>query len=138
MEQKESLIIGSEELTSILAKHYFWVDFQTKEDCYSSTCLEIKSKDKEKKQSEIQFILKYEKKLDSFKEPVKKEYIITKNEVINIINKNLLNEGYEIDNFDCNIIYGLNNSSERLNFISLKLKQIGKIKTLKRGWKRNV
>jgi len=138
MEEKETLVINCEELKSILAKYYFWLDYQTKEDCYKTTILEIKSKDEQKNQSDIQFILKCEKKLVSFKEPVKKEYIISKNEVIDIINKKLLNDGYVIENFDCNIIYGLNNNSERLNFISLKLKQIGKIKTLMRGWKRNV
>ena len=58
MEQKESLIINNEELKFILAKYYFWVDFQTKEDCYLSTSLEIQHTNK-KSQSEIQFILKY-------------------------------------------------------------------------------
>ena len=138
MEQKETLIINNEELKSILAKYCFWQDYQTKEDCCMSTSLQIETKDKKNNQSDIQFILKYEKKLDSFNEPLRKEYVITKNEVINILNENLLNDGYKIDDFDCNIINGLNCSNKKLNFISLELKKIEKEKTKKRGWKRNV
>jgi len=131
MKQKETLVIYKEELKSILAKHYFWVDYQTKEDCYKTTSLEIRYADLENDKNKIQFILKNDKKLDSFDNPVKKQFIITKNEVINIINEKLFNDGYEIEDFDYNISYGINGSKNNLNFISLGLR-IKAPKTLKK------
>ena len=131
MEQKETLIIYERELKSILAKHYFWVDYQTKEDCYKSTSLELRYSNLENDKNKIQFILKSDKKLDSFDNPVKKQFIITKNEVINIINEKLFNDGYEIEDFDYNISYGINGSKNTLNFISLKLREKAP-KTLKK------
>lgn len=121
MEQKETLVIYKEELKSILAKHYFWTDYQTKEECFVSTKLEIRYANE--KNNKIQFILKNEKKIDSFKEPIKKQFVITKAEVINIINENLFKEGYEIEDFDYNISYGLNGSKNDINFISLNLRK---------------
>ena len=130
MEQKETLTIHQKELKSILAKKYFWIDYQTKEECYDTTLLQLDyiEKNNDKK---IQFILKYEKKIDSFEEPIKKQLIITETEVINIINENLFNEGYQIENFNFNISYGINGSKDTFNFISLELKK-RKQKTMKK------
>ena len=139
MEENQTLRINGEELKCILAKHYFYVDFQTNEDCYHSTSLEIKFENGQVDHRKIQFVLRYDKKLDSFNQPIKRQYIITKDEVINIINKILLADGYNVDDFNCNVTYGRhNNDKDVLNYISLNLRNIGLIKTLKRGWKKNV
>ena len=137
MEEKETLVIYKKELKSILAKHYFWIDYQTKEECYDTTCLELDyiEKNNDKK---MQFILKYKKKIDSFEEPIKKQLIISETEVINIINENLFNEGYQIENFNFNISYGINGSKDTFNFISLELRK-RKQKTMKMlRWNKNV
>ena len=139
MEENQTLRINGEELKCILAKHYFYVDFQTNEDCYHSTSLEIKFENGQVDHRKIQFVLRYDKKLDSFNQPIKRQYIITKDEVINIINKILLADGYNVDDFNCNVTYGRhNNDKDVLNYISLNLRNIGLIKTLKRGWKKHV
>lgn len=139
MEENQTLRINGEELKCILAKHYFYVDFQTNEDCYHSTSLEIKFENGQVDCRKIQFVLRYDKKIDSFNQPIKRQYIITKDEVINIINKKLLADGYKIEDFNCNVTYGRhNNDKDVLNYISLNLRKIGLIKTLKRGWKKNV
>ena len=139
MEENETLRISGEELKCILAKHYFWVDFQTKQESYDTTRLEVEFENKEVDHRKIKFILKYDKKIDSFEQPVKKEIIITKAEVIDIINEKLLNSGYKINDFESNITYTSNtNSKDVLNFISLKLRKIGLIKTIKKGLRKNV
>lgn len=139
MEENETLRINGEELKCILAKHYFWVDFQSKQECYDTTSLEFKFENEQVDHRKIQFVLKYDKKIDSFDQPIKRQYIITKDEVIDIINKKLSKHGYRIDDFDCNVTYGRhNNDKDVLNFIVLNLRKKGLIKTKKRGWKRNV
>ena len=139
MEENETLKISGEELKCILAKHYFWVDFQTKQECYDTTHLDVEFENNEIDHRKIKFILKYDKKIDSFEQPIKKEFVITKAEVIDIINEKLLNSGHKINDFESNITYSSSsNNKDVLNFVSLKLKKIGLIKTLKKGLRKNV
>jgi len=139
MEEKQTLTINGEELKGILAKHYFSVDFQTNENCYHTTSLEIKFENQQVDHRKIQFVLNYDKKTDSFNKPIKRQYVITKDEVIGVINKKLSKYGYKIDDFDCNLTYGRhNNEKDVLNFVVLNLRKKGLIKTKKRGWKKHV
>ena len=135
MKENNSLEINAEELKCILAKHYFWIDFQTNSLSCNSVSLEIEYEYNKEKiftdREKIKFILKYDKKINSFERPIKKQYIITKDEVIDILNKTLLKEGYKIDNFVSNI--NTINYKEELNFISLDLRKKGNVKMKKKG-----
>ena len=135
MKENNSLEINAEELKCILAKHYFWIDFQTNSLSCNSVSLEIEYEYNKEKiftdREKIKFILKYDKKINSFERPIKKQYIITKDEVIDILNKTLLKEGYKIDNFVSNI--NTINYKDELNFISLDLRKKGNVKMKKKG-----
>lgn len=136
MEEKTTLTLDYKAIKNILAKHYFWIDYQTKEESYDTTNLEIKFIEKGRTKKIAQFILTYEKIIDPLSSPIKKQYIISQDDFNNIIDQNLLNEGYKIDDFEYMIRYGLNNGATMLNCIKFKLKKREKTKTKTRGWRK--
>ena len=136
MEEKETLVIYVEELKEILAEHYIGEDYKT--NSYNFKTEDLKNKEG------IQFILNCKKKIEPFKTQIEKEIIITKDEVIEILNDRLFNEGYEIATFTYNQrtqlerLEGICSRENTLNFITLRLRKKAQKTMKKMRWKKNV
>lgn len=84
----------------------------------------------------INFILMYERPIKSLGHSMTVKKDVTLTDLWNIINEKISDNGYEIDEVDDNLIYGLQeSSSDRLNFLTFHLKKKEKVKTKKRGRK---
>lgn len=135
MEERGNLNLDRKTLKSILCNNYIKMDYKINQEVYDTAELEIKFLEIKEHKKVVQFIIKYIKTIDSLSLPIVKEYIISQDELNNIINDNLSSEGYEIDTFDYDVD---KNDKSFLNSIEYKLKKKEKVKTKKRGWKRNV
>ena len=143
MEERATLTLNSEEIKNILFKHYFGDYFDNvKEKIIETLIMDYKIVNENqfgKIRKNIYFIIKYEKQLATLDKSITREIIIDLKELTNIINDKISNEGYEIATLRENIMYGTkDNSKDKLNFITYNLKKKEKVKTKKRGWKKNV
>ena len=143
MKERTTLSLDYEEIKNILFKHYFGEYFDNvKEKIVETLIMDHRIVNENhfgKIRKNIYFTIRYQNQLATLGKSVIREIVIDLKELTNIINDKISNEDYEIETLTENICYGLKgNSKDKLNFITYNLKKKEKVKTKKKGLKKNV
>ena len=143
MEERATIVLYHKDIEEILFDYYFGESHPEVKKQIENTGKMLCSI-KEKKglvttKTYIDFILMYRMPIKSLGKDITEEIDVSLTDLWDIINEKISNQGYEIDDVEDNLIYGFGeNSSDRLNFLTFHLKKKEKVKTKKRGWKKNV
>ena len=140
MEESASIVLDYKDIENILFDYYFGLytpEAKKQVDETGKMLCNIKTKKGLlKTERSYNFILMYEKPIKSLEHSMTVKKDVTLTDLWNIINEKISDNGYEIDEVDDNLIYGLQeSSSDRLNFLTFHLKKKEKVKTKKKGRK---
>ncbi|MBE6139054.1 MAG: hypothetical protein E7174_00915 [Firmicutes bacterium] len=140
MEESASIVLDYKDIENVLFNYCFKnSDQETKKQIENTGQMLCNIKTKKgivTTKKHINFILMYERPVESLGYPMTEKVDVSLTELCNIINETISDRGYEIDEIDDNLIYGLEeNSSGRLNFLTFHLKKKEKVKTKKKGCK---
>ena len=139
MKERATLVLSEEQIKNILASYYLSnIDLKTNEQIIKSLRLDYKIITK-KTGMNIDFILTYEKKIESLDVDINKEFVVSIEDLNNIINEKFAEEGYEIDSLEEHL-RSESNPAERtgvsdFKYIKYNLKKNEKVKIKKKGWR---
>ena len=139
MKERATLILSEEQIKKILFFHYLAeLDSKTNDDIFNN--LEFVSKIKyDRKGTHISFILEYKKHIESFDGNITKEFIVSIEDLNNIINERLIEEEYEIESLEEHLLTDENSiepsAIRNFKYIKYNLKKKQKVKTKKKGWR---
>jgi len=143
MKESASIVLYRKDIEKILFDYYFGESHpkikKQIEETGKMYC-SIKTKNGYKKDKRyIDFTLSYEIIVESLENSIIEQKTVSLTELCDIVNLKIAAQGYEIDKIDENLIYGFSENAEPgLNFITFSLKKKEKVKTKKKGLKKNV
>ena len=140
MKENASIVLYRKEIEDILFDYYFkecGIDSKKRDETIEVN-YNIESKTGVlKTTTKIEFEFNYKQTIESL--TINRKLTVTLQDLCDIINEKISNEGYEIDNVTDNLIYGFEDDAKpNLNFLTFNLKKKEKVKTKMKGMKKNV
>lgn len=138
MTERATLILSDEQIKNILASYYLSdIDLNTNEQIIKSLELSYKIITK-KIGMTIEFILAYKKNVKLVGD-INKEFVISIEDLNDIINEQLAEEGYEVFSMEEHLSSNKNSVEPSVirdaKYIKYNLKKKQKVKTKKKGWR---
>ena len=132
MEERATLTLNCEEIKNILFKYYFGEHKEIVENGKMTYEL-LRAEGGSMYAMDINFILSYDEKIESLNCSINREFIVGLYDLTKIIKEQILDYTYKVES-----LYKYVDDDDNLSCITYKLSKKEKVKTKKRGWKRNV